>query len=286
MLIYPDSKDLINLLERSVPCGTEQFEDFLRSNGHQIALSFCTVVEVAAPLLERRARTNVMTVLGKLETMPIRYVHEAKIPLLELSEARDSFSLSREYLQVNPFVGRFDGVISVTGLAPTRCFLKYRLAETVFDLWRYNPRIFCRYKELAAKMRNSVINDRNIQNPPSPTANFTKKVALDFQLDRLPLPAAGFEALASWIYNSPSRCPGIRVAYETYHRLVRNSTDIPKDSDLVDILRLYSLPYVDAMTVDRRILNYVKQARGLNLSPKLFSDLKAIMECRHAEHRN
>jgi hypothetical protein len=71
MRIYLDTKDLIDLLERSQPMTAEAFSACLCSNAHRVVVSFHTVAELAAPLLTKSAQTNVMASLNRLERLPI-----------------------------------------------------------------------------------------------------------------------------------------------------------------------------------------------------------------------
>jgi hypothetical protein len=50
MHIYLDTKDLINILERSDPYTIDQLEYRLRQGGHKLVLSVYTVIELSAPL--------------------------------------------------------------------------------------------------------------------------------------------------------------------------------------------------------------------------------------------
>jgi hypothetical protein len=47
MLVYPDSKDLINLLNSSTPVCTEDLTAELRAGSHHLVVSFQTIIEIA-----------------------------------------------------------------------------------------------------------------------------------------------------------------------------------------------------------------------------------------------
>ena len=74
MRVYLDTKDLINIFEKSCPCNTDQFHNLLRDKGHQLILSFVNIMEISAPLLISQAKTNVMRLLNRIEEMPIKYI--------------------------------------------------------------------------------------------------------------------------------------------------------------------------------------------------------------------
>ena len=108
MLIYLDTKDLINVLEHDRPCPVQEFGATLRSGSHDLAVSFSNVKELSRPLLEPAARTVVTQLLNHLEMLPLRYIREGTIVRDELSEARGAFIGGREYRAISPFVARFD----------------------------------------------------------------------------------------------------------------------------------------------------------------------------------
>ena len=62
--------------------------------------------------------------------------------------------------------------------------------------------------------------------------------------------------------------------------MVRNITDIPEDSDLEDFHNIGCLPYVDIMTVDRRMYGYARQVSSsitVEYDKKLFKKVKDFM---------
>ena len=62
------------------------------------------------------------------------------------------------------------------------------------------------------------------------------------------------------MYESPSRCPGVRLSYETLHRFRRNRQDRPEASDIIDLVRIAAVPYVDFFITDSAMTDYCQQA--------------------------
>jgi hypothetical protein len=91
--------------------------------------------------------------------------------------------------------------------------------------------------------------------------------------------AAVAEPFARWIYESPSRCPGVRLAYETQHRFRRDRAAHPGASDIIDLARITAIPYVDFFVTDAAMMTYCKQAVAeIGMSyPQLVGDLRAVM---------
>jgi hypothetical protein len=261
--IYLDSKDLINIFERAYPFASDQLEHALRNGGHQLVLSLYSIIEIAAPLCHPSSKSNVMRVLNEVERLPIVFVHP-DVDRLELEEAMTAFSGKREYTDVQPFVNRFDETIDLSARPPTAVFMNYTLGETVWDLYCYNA--LKGLESYGPTLKQLMAADRVLTKPPSLKANFIKMI--DRKLKRYGITCSPLfaSALANWIYENPFRCPSVRLGYEVWHKLVKNKRDKLEDSDMEDYQHLTCLPYIDLMTLDRRMCGYVEQAgAGLRL---------------------
>lgn len=142
MLIYLDSRDHIGLVERKTPAEIDTFERMLKKSGNELVFSLHNIMECCAPLLQSGGRTNVMSTLNRLESMPHVYIAEAKIPAMELEEATIAFLDDSEYRYIDPFVSRFDYVVAQLEEPATADYLKYGLAHTVYELWNEDPSHF------------------------------------------------------------------------------------------------------------------------------------------------
>ncbi len=264
MKIYFDSKDLINILEKSDPCSADDLENILRKNEHEIVLSLITISEISEPLLHKNAKTIVTRLLNRIEDMPHSFLHSSCIPRLELKEAIQAFSDGREYRNINPYVNRFDETVDLYAKPPTSIYLNYSISETVWDLYYVGE--LGGLDRFAEKLRQVFALDRKVSKKSNLKDNFIKTVERNLSLHKIEVPSEGVEALASWIYEKPTRCPSERLGYEVFHKIVKNITDVPEDSDMEDFLHLGCIPYVDLMTADRRFYGYISQAsNGLGL---------------------
>jgi hypothetical protein len=261
MHLYLDAKDLINVLERSEPVTPDQLAQLLVRGSSKLAISFASIAEIAAPLLHRGARTNVMAILGELEKLPLVFIADARIKLMELEEAVVAFRSGREYLPIDPYVVRFDHTIPVWGDVPTGPSISYSIAETVWDLWSHEPKLLDGYAAHRNRYKESIANDRRATNPPSLRSHFPVVVETDLAFYRIDSTGVDARALGSWIYESPDRCPGKRLEFEAWHRLRANKADQLLPSDITDFNHLYNLPYVDVFTADRRMRAYLDQVR-------------------------
>ena len=74
----------------------------------------------------------------------------------------------------------------------------------------------------------------------------------------------------------------MRLGYEVWHQLGKNKTDRLEDSDMEDYQHVLCLPYVDLMTLDKRMHNYVSQAAAgmsLDYSGRIFRSVQDLL-CR------
>ncbi len=259
MQIYLDTKDLINVLESSEPIASEDLAGLLRKAKSQLAISFASIAELAAPLLRQGAKTNVMDVLERLEHLPLAFIADARIPRMELEEALTAFRRGREYRSIDPYVQRFDQTIPVTGEASTSILISYSLAETAWDLWAHEPKLFDEFSNHKMRYEQIVKQDRRMPGQATLRRHFPVVVEKDLALYAVDCEGIDTQALGNWIYGSPLRCPAKRLAFEVWHKLTSNLTDKTLGSDLADFNHLFNLPYVGVFTADRRMRGYLAQ---------------------------
>jgi hypothetical protein len=279
MRIYLDSRDHIVLTERFSVEKTNAFEAAIRGGSHELVFSMHNIMECCAPLNQSTNQNSVMKILNRLESMPHVYIAETKIPALELMEGTRAFFEGREYGVINPFVARFDEVVSPFSRPATHDYIKYGLAHTIFELWQEDPRLFQPYTAESRQLETIRNHDRSRSDYRHHDRNFSNTVARDLKLYNIAFPQEAVNDLAAWIWESPNRCPSLRLGYEVFHKIVRNVTDSGEDSDIPDFGHGDCVPYVDAITLDRRMRGYVEQAdrsMGTEYSQKLFGDVNEI----------
>ena len=278
MRIYLDTRDLINIFERDIPCGSDEFGHLLRENGHELILSYLNVMEISAPLVQKNSATNVMRLLNRIERLPIRYI--SKIFQFELKEGYRAFKEKREYSEVSPFFGRFDETVEERGAPSTRIFLNFPLSETVFTLWTEDPGLLKGYKRYMHPLKVVIDEDRSSSDRENYRVNFIKTIGRQLQLERIRINEHDIEPFAEWIYQDCSRCPSVRLGYELYHKIVSNLQDVPKEGDIPDFGHINCLPYVDLLTADRRMCSYAIQASkviGLEYEKRIFNNAEDVI---------
>ena len=279
MLVYLDTKDIISIFEKAQPCSSEHLENLLKQGGHKLVFSMITIMELSEPLLYKNAKTNVTRLLNRIEKLPHTYIHDSIIPCLELMEAIRAFSQGGDILEINPFVKRFDKTVDLNGKPATNIYLNYPLSEIVWDLYCYGA--FGGLDKYAKKLKLTLAADRALSPKPTLKENFIKTIARNLKLHKIPTPIESIEPLANWIYSDPKICPSERLCYEVWHKIVKNLTDIPEESDLEDFQHIGCLPYVDVLTTDRRMNGYVSQASAaisIDYSAKCFYSPKEILD--------
>jgi len=279
MRIFLDTRDHIWLIDRCEENDTNAFAKSLQQGCHELVYSMHNIMEYCAPLLQSSNNNSIMRGLNRLEDIPHAYIAEVKIPMLELMEGTRAFQEQREYIPIDPFVQRFYEVVSPFDQSARHKYMRYGLAEAVFEIWRDNPALLQPYTDVA----NQVLITRNLdRNRPDYKQHIRKlpnSILKNLKLYNIDFPRDKVNDLATWILNNPNRCPATKLSYEVYHKIVRNLNDQGEVSDIPDFTHVDCIPYVDAITLDRRMLGYVKQAdcsMGTQYSEKLFSNLNGI----------
>jgi hypothetical protein len=276
MRIYLDSRDLIFLTEKQTSTEIDLFENNLRKKSARLVFSMHNIVECCPPLLQPQIQTNVMKTLNRLDRMPHLYIADANITALELKEITKAFFEEREYQTVNPFVSRFDYVISPFRKPATSDYINYSLSEVIFDLWRVAPDVFEGYPNQSKMLHDKMELDRRRSDYKNHRQNFPNTLNQDLLLYIIHFPKEKIDELANWIWEKPSRCPSFRLGYEVYHKLLRNLNDKVKNSDIPDLAHVGCIPYVDSATLDNRIRGYIEQVDrsiGTAYSEKLYSNI-------------
>lgn len=279
MLIFLDSRDHIVLAEKWASTERDGFEQNLRKKSGKLVFSMHNIIECCAPLLQNGIQTNVMNTLNRLEVMPHIYIADAKIQALELAEATKALLENREYQAINPFVPRFDYVVSPFKIPPSSNYIKYGLSEMIFELWREAPDLFEGYPDHFKKLKGILISNRELPYYRNHRDNFPNTIDLNLALHNIPFPKEKISKLANWIWDEPTRCPSVRLGYEVFHKILRNLTDGGEMSDIPDLANVNCIPYVDAATLDNRMRGYIGQADhniGTSYAMNLYKNINEI----------
>jgi hypothetical protein len=265
MNLLPDSRDLIELLERSRPVTVEQVETLLRAHSHEFVLSFTNVRELVGTLAVNSDFLRVRPWLQSLEKMPHLYIREALIPRDEIQSAVDAFNGGAAYRNPNVFVRRWDETLIPLPGGQTSLIeevVNVRLDDIVYWIYRAQPAVFATFESLLGTLQRQFEEDRRaLQSGEAPSEeHFVRAVRKHSATHRIELPAGHEDEFAEWIYDCPGRCPGLQLGHEVYRALMENVNDIPLAGDFSDLAHVYAVPYVQSATLDRRMRHYCRIA--------------------------
>ena len=279
MLIYLDTKDLINIFEKYNPCSADQFDIILRQGDHKLVYSLLNIIEISEPLLYGNAKTNVMSLLNRIEETPHIYIHSSKIPHLELTSAAEAYINGKDYSSIDPYVQQFGYTLDLDSQPATKNYLNYSLAEIIWE-------IYCLGKLsgldcYAKRFKQIVIEDRSLSTKPSLKYFFSAVIERQLRYHQVSISNIDIKLFSDWIYSDPVRCPSLRLGYELFHKMTKNIDDEPIPSDMEDFCHIDCLPYVDLLTIDRRMHGYVSQvckSIQANHDKKLCNNSKEIID--------
>ena len=119
--------------------------------------------------------------------------------------------------------------------------------------------MFRRRDDHGGRLREVLEADRDLAGHPDSRTRFCTVIQHRFRLYNLLAPTDS-EALADCIHADVERCPGTRLVYEVFQQLRTNREDVASASNLGDFAHVSCLPYVDLISLDRRMRDYVRRA--------------------------
>jgi len=271
MRILLDAKDVINLVEHSDPISLPEFDAYLRRHNAELALTFTVIREFVGPIAIKGNFLEIRPSLQAIEGLPLAYLREGPIFAEEIKAALQAFRTGAEPARIDPYVRRWDYTFAWPGPSPAEIFVGFRLDEIVYSVYRKSPHIFRPYADAGRRLRDQFAAERQLpgtvrKNLRDNFADSVRKHAIQWRID---CGSTDREVFGHWIYDDPSRCPGLRLSYDAYHELLANLGDDPKNSDIPDFAHLSAIPYVDLATLDRRMIHYcaavVRKLQGQGL---------------------
>lgn len=265
MRILLDAKDLIELVERSKPLSVGEFSNWLKERDGVAVLTFTNVLEFANCFDGVGDLLYIRSMVQALESLPLTYMHESVIEVSEIELAIEAFNSSTKVSRHSPYVLRWDETAAIRGeSAPGEMMVGYRLDMMVFDLLKESgSELKRRQNKLALLANQAVIREREI--PPDqrlrPREAMTVALGRKIKYWQLPEPK-DMMAFGKWVYADATRCPGFRVAWELFRAVVANEQDALAESDLWDNVHFPAIPYVEFITLDRRMTGHCREVSG------------------------
>jgi hypothetical protein len=264
MRILLDSRDLIEIAERQRRVTTQAFDAFLRANNHQLVLCASTVREICSPLAHDVPFVDtIRPILQALETLPLLYLKEVDIYGNEFRAAVDAFSGQAEYQPPSPYVRNYAETLAGPALDGGLPIVGLRLDQIIFFQYMspYRNRIFGRRHQHLEIYRQLMVQERQLRENGEYRArtHFANSLTRNAARYGVPLPEDEVEFIKS-VYLDARRCSGFRLDHEVFWALTLNPNDNPQAGDFTDYALISATPYVDAITLDARMREYVGQA--------------------------
>jgi hypothetical protein len=133
----------------------------------------------------------------------------------------------------------------------------------------------------AKRLKQIFTGDRSLSTKPNLKNFFPTMIERQLRSHQVASPNSDIKSFANWIYSDPTRCPSLRLGYEVFHKMIKNVDDEPIPSDMEDFCHIDCLPYVDFLTLDKRMCGYVNQAcktMRTNYAEKLCNNSKEIVD--------
>ena len=257
--LYLDSRDLIDLVSHDAPVSPAELGRLLEAEHWALVYSFANICEVVVvdDLLETRRRLQV------LDRLP--HTHIVAPPILrckEFREAVDAFETGGSAQPIDPFVAHWHQTYVYPG-QPNRqnMLVNYPLADQVLPLAICNPDVCRNLPQHASLFQHAVNEDRMVTDAVRRSRErFEGGVKVALVDCGLSVPSTRLTNFAKWIRDDPTRCPGWRIFTEAYLQFCGNVGDQVERGDIPDFSHIACLPYVDAITLDRRMAEYCRTA--------------------------
>jgi len=278
--VYLDSRDLIELVGNNRPGTPPEFATFLHEKDWVVVYSFANVCETTIPedLGETARRADL------LASLPHTFVRAMPpIRCLEFAAATQAFAAGMEPLPINPYVGHwFETFLYPEQDAELAGARQFSFQKQVIFMVTHNPDVCRNLAEHTEQVQSAVDQDRTVTDAVRRNRErFEGGVAVALAECGLSMPSAGKKAFARWIRDNPIRCPGWRLFDEGYLKFASNTADTVDHGDSNDWSHVSCLPYVDAITLDRRIAGYARAAVDnlRNLNPSYAFAQRIFRDC-------
>jgi hypothetical protein len=279
-LVFLDSRDLINCVEKGVPFGASRLARDMARRSASIVLTFTTVIEA-------RPRTPdtqyAVEFYRRLETIPHVFIPHTEIGRFEFEEAVQAFNSGRLPRHILPreatwasFLSKFAPGAPLSREVLTRLDT-VPLSEHVRAWLEHGEAV-----ELSDEFRQRIAAtvERHRGALGAKRAGKAELLSLvEDQLESFQLHVDDVRRFSEWLYADGSVCPGWRLLEETFQEFRCDVGAGVDKGDLPDMTHLCLVPYMKAATLDRKWREYVGRAvrklakANVLLSARLFSDL-------------
>ncbi len=264
--VFLDTNALNDLLNRDEPLPPPVLAERCRLANVELVLAFSNV----AGLIDGDERSmSVAEHAVGLQRFSLGYIRHAVIPESELREAVSAFREGREPQAIDPYAeafygdyeagsDTFDDVILKIDAERTLRFagLRQQLLYLLADKHGFGLS-----EEDEQRLRASLHGDRE-SGAMWDKEKFRKALERWLQLTQLhPGDEAAGERFVDWLFDKPSRAPGWRFFVESFEALLSEDEEAPTRTDIYDFSNLTIVPYVEAMALPARVVNFAAKAQ-------------------------
>jgi hypothetical protein len=283
-----DASSLIDL-EHGRPLSFTELEAVLRTRHAQLVLTRTNVLEFSAAVSKTGDFLSLRRLLQQIERLPVTYLREAGITVSELREAVEAFTEHREFRRINPYVRRWDETLVLEGSSPAEALVNQRLDDLVHILWKHGA-LSVTSRRWGRLLQDQFKADRRLPRQVRKAIRKNFPMALRRHLVQFSIlfPVRKTNQLAEWIYENPTRCPGHRLAYDVRQELMNDLTKTVTANDISDLAHVEALPYVDAVSMDRRtadlcrrVIKRLRRAHpDIRYERRIFSSLSDLLDAK------
>lgn len=283
MRILLDAKDLINIAEHSRPGDVGEFRDWLLQRNACAVLSYSNISDFVGPAYIDNKFLEMRVLLQRIETLPLAYMREGTIIEDELAAALAAYKSGMEPAKIDPFVSRWDETAKWEGEAATGVLVGMRLDDLVYMA----RETIQAYKRATPALRRQIAEERALPKDEKLSLKevFVRGIPARLRVHGIDGRGADLEAFGAWLWKEPSRCLGLRLHFDARQHLVKDHALEFQDGDIADFAHIAALPYVDVLTVDKRIGDLVtktfqtlrKTRPSTDLSSRVFRNVESVV---------
>lgn len=269
--IFLDSRDLIQLLERSEPVSATELERELRPRHGRIVLTYTNVAELVAQTPDQRPdHARVRDLMRRLAALPHTFLRFADLPSLEFRAAIEGFEAGRPPRVVDPYVIYWwetfwslplPLVRTIENPARLGLLCNWSLAQQVEGLVLLDPDCLRVDESDLVELHENIADDRNrLKAARGRADSFAAGIIDQFIRHEWPEPTGGIDQFCAYVASTPTACAGWRLGHDVYEEFRGNLTAKPRKGDIADFAHVHLIPYVTHATLDRAWRNRCEQA--------------------------
>jgi hypothetical protein len=293
--LFLDSRDLINLLEKSHPVSPAVLTKELEKRNGRIVLTYTNVAELVPQTESKVPDTRrVQHLMRQLEKIPHVYFRVSDLPRRELRAAIEAFETGRPIASVHPYVEHFWETFWPLPLPqasaverPERLALLCRLSLADHVEGLLSNRECLRFDSSDGDaLTESVEDDRDrLKTMRGSKKSFMAGIKQQFVKHGWSDPVGGVDEFCAFVHDTPAAAPAWRLAHDVYEEYRCNLTTKPVKNDIADFTHLHALPYATHVTLDNAWRKRCELARdrrakqGVHFAGynHLYQDLDAIL---------